>query len=88
MKQKLESEEEQEFLEITTVLKKTLRKVRICVEASVVCNTWEAMRVGDEVRELVVSFFIIWLCRVSVAALRIFSCGVQILSCSMWNLVP
>ena len=45
VKQKLESEEEQEFLEITTVLKKTLRKVRICVEASVVCNTWEAMSI-------------------------------------------
>ena len=64
MKEKLESEEEQEFLEITTVLKKDLEKeVGIYGEASVVCNTWEAMRVGDEVRELLgfFFFFFFWL---------------------------
>ena len=86
MKEKLESEEEQEFLEITTVLKKDLEKeVGIYGEASVVCNAWR-MRVGDEVRELL--FFFFFSLHHSVAALRIFSCGMQTLRCSMWNLVP
>ena len=33
-------------------------------------------------------YLFIWLHQVLVAACRIFSCGMQALSCSMWNLVP
>ena len=33
-------------------------------------------------------YLFVWLCQVLVAAHRIFSCSVQILSCSMWDQVP
>ena len=33
-------------------------------------------------------YLFIWLCQVLVAAFGIFSCSIQTLSCSMWDLVP
>ena len=33
-------------------------------------------------------YLFIWLQQVLIAACRIFSCGMQTLSCDMWDLVP
>ena len=33
-------------------------------------------------------YLFIWLCQVLAAVCRIFSCGIQILSCCIWDLVP
>ena len=34
------------------------------------------------------SYLFIWLCPVLVGACGVFSCGMQTLSCGLWDLVP
>ena len=83
VKEKLESEEEQEFLEITTVLKKDLEKeVGIYGEASVVCNAWR-MRVGDEVRELLFFFFFRCTTQLRHSGSLVVACKLLVVACGI-----
>ena len=61
----------------------------LCVfshNSSSLCFKKYFIETNDEKKIYVYLF--VWLCQVLVAAHRIFSCRVQILSCSMWDQVP
>ena len=61
-------------------------------ESSEMENAWVITVVSSE--EVTLVFFLmyfylfIWLHRILVAACRIFGCGMQTLSCGLWDLVP